>query len=287
MSRIRNHRPSGIASYLKSITAHMNALSVREIDGLIWRLLDELGLPFDSVGTQALSELNDMRGVLLADYSQVPGLPSRKLLRELSHIVDTEIVSRLDWEYWDQPQSFESHINLFGRREIEVHARPYRQGSGLSLRGFFYQTGADDKKKFIIFLNTAHHPGAVAATFGHELGHYIYSHLVGQTQPITASIEGTFADHLNSQQELFADTVVSLSAYSRNLIRQIAGKKDTERSLGDLLFSQIRKAYAVIGTQYDLDLKRSPLAEPWRIRYLTSMIHFFKLRCAVFDRAEV
>jgi hypothetical protein len=43
----------------------------------------------------------------------------------------------------------------------------------------------------------------------------------------------------------------------------------------------------LIGPRLNLDLTKSKLAAAWRVRYLTSMAHFFKLRCAVYESAGV
>src|SRR5439155_3305864 len=102
-----------------------------------------------------------------------------------------------------------------------VRAEPYRKGAGLALRGFFCRADVGDAKKFVIFLNTAHLPAAVAATFGHELGHYLYGSLVGEYQTMSAFIEGTFAKHLTEEHELFADACVAFAAYNKDLIQKI------------------------------------------------------------------
>ena len=43
----------------------------------------------------------------------------------------------------------------------------------------------------------------------------------------------------------------------------------------------------MISTTYDLDLSKGKMAAAWRVRYLTSMVHFFKLRCALYKSAGV
>ena len=53
------------------------------------------------------------------------------------------------------------------------------------------------------------------------------------------------------------------------------------------LFNSIKYAYDLIGPRYDLDLAKGKMAAAWRVRYLTSMAHFFKLRCALYKSAGV
>jgi len=266
-----------------------DALTVREVDALVSRLLDEIKIPFTSVGKRVMGQLTDLKKVLAADYREVPGLPRKPLLRELSKVVETEIKSHRDiWQSsWNNPGCFTDWAREIGTREIEVRAEPYLSGAGLSLRGFFCRTALGDKAKFVIFLNTAHHPGAVAATFGHELGHYIYGALVHETASMTAFMEGAFANHLLAEHELFADSLVALSAYSRDQIKTIGRLDQVEPGKSDTFFKRIQKVNEAIGRGYNLDLARERLTPPWRVCYLTSMIHFFKLRCALMETTDL
>lgn len=265
-----------------------DALTVREVDALISRLLDEIKIPFTSVGKKVLGQLTDLKKVLAADYREVPGLPPKPLLRELAKRVETDIKSHRDiWKSsWDKPAVFTDWAREIGTREIEVRAERYLSGAGLSLRGFFCRTALGDKAKFVIFLNTAHHPGAVAATFGHELGHYIYGSLVGESTPMTAFMEGAFANHLVAEHELFADSLVALAAYSRDQIKTIGRLDQVEPGKSDKFFKRIQKVNEAIGQGYNLHLAQERSA-PWRVCYLTSMIHFFKLRCALNETTDL
>ncbi len=278
----------------------IDALRMREVDGLVSQLLDEIEIPFTSLGKKVMGQLSDMKQVLAADYREVPGLPPTPLVKELARIVDTEIntrpelwppadsAGRVCWQDWKDPDNFASLVKLFGPRAVQVTAEPYRRGAGLALRGFFCRATVGDKPKFVIFLNTAHHPGAVAATFAHELGHYLYGSLVGENTPMTAFMEGTFGTHLNEEHELFADALVALGAYSTDFIRQVTGadKLATGNSQQNIL-KRIHKVYEAIGTRMRLDLKQERISTSWRVSYLTSMIHFFKLRCALLDKAGI
>lgn len=215
-------------------------------------------------------------------------MPSKHLLRELARTLDTEIRSRPQlWQQWDKSECFASLVKLFGPRQIDVRTEPYRRGAGLSLRGFFCRTEVGDKPKFVIFLNTAHHPGAVAATFGHELGHYLYGSMVGETTSMTAFMEGTFSAHLLEEHELFADSLVALGAYTREQIKQIGPVSRMEPGSSDRFFRRIQKARESTATRFKLHLGESKVTAPWRVCYLTSMIHFFKLRCALAETIDI
>lgn len=262
----------------------LDALTAREVDGLVSRLLTELRIPFPSLGKRVLNHLADLKKVLLTDYCQEARLPSRALLKELSHVVESEIKSRRNsplWQQWNSPDLLARLSRILGPREIEVRAESYTEGAGLALRGFFCRASVGEKNKFVIFLNTAHHPGAVVATLGHELGHYIYGSLVGEKAPMAAFLEGIFSKHLVQEDELFADSLVALSAYDKDLIKQIGPLHRVMPGNSEEVFTRIRSAYGMIGSRFNLDLTKPQMGNLWRVRYLTSMTHFFKLRCAL------
>jgi len=141
----------------------------------------------------------------------------------------------------------------------------------------------------VIYLNTAHDPGAVAATIGHELGHYVYNAIGGGTCAEQAAMGNIFAAHLAQEEELFSDAVVALSAYSYPKVKQILGPGSSRRGgPADAGFAdQMRAALSAIDPQYRIDLDSDSLTASWRIRYLTLMIHFFKLRCALADAGGI
>ena len=86
---------------------------------------------------------------------------------------------------------------------------------------------------------------------------------------------------------MFADSLVALSAYSPELIKEIGGITHLRPGSSDDLFNRIKFAYDLIGPRYALDLKKGKMAAAWRVRYLTSMAHFFKLRCALYKSAGI
>ena len=143
------------------------------------------------------------------------------------------------------------HLNkLFGPRELELRAEPYRTGAGLSLRGFYCRADVGEKSKFVIFVNTAHHPGAVGATLGHELGHFIYGSLVGEKRPRTPpSWKVRSRITWSNEDELFADSLVALAAYSPDLIKKIGDVTHLKRGSSDDLFNSIKGAYDMIGSR--------------------------------------
>lgn len=261
------------------------ARDTREVDRLVWRLLDEIKVPFESMSSRLINQAADLKKVLSTDYAEVPALPAKPLLKELARLVENDIISSTDmWRSMlDNGEQLRDHLGrMFGPRELEVRTERYTKGAGLALRGFFCRANLGNSSKFVIFVNTAHHPGAVAATFGHELGHYIYGSLVGEKAPMTAFMEGAFSNHLVEEDELFADSLVALSAYSLDKMKEIGAIASVKSGSSDDLFNRIKKAYdLLIAPNYNLDLTKGKVPAAWRVRYLTSMTHFFKLRCAL------
>ena len=186
-----------------ALSGQPDALTAREVDGLVSKLLTEVKIPFPSLGKRVLGHLADLKKVLSTDYMEHADLPDRNLLKELSRVVESDIKPTMSAWYhsgkkpWEAPELLPSLTKLFGGRELELRAEPYLEGAGLALRGFFCRANVGARSKFVIFLNTAHHPGAVVATFGHEIGHYIYGSLVGERAPMAAFLEGTFSNHLH------------------------------------------------------------------------------------------
>ncbi len=100
-------------------------------------------------------------------------------------------------------------------------------------------------------------------------------------------MEGAFAKHLVEEDELFADSFVALAAYSPDSIKKIGAITHLKPGSTDDIFNGIKFAYDRIGARYDLDLSKGKTPAAWRVRYLTSMAHFFKLRCALYKAAGV
>jgi hypothetical protein len=267
------------------------ALVSREVDLLVSKLLSEIQVPFSSLGTRVLTQLSDLKKILSTDYMEVPALPEKPLLKELAHVVESDIKQHTSTygglADLGSPALMAHLENLFGPRQLELRAEPYRTGAGLSLRGFYCRADVGDKSKFVIFVNTAHHPGAVAATLGHELGHYIYGSIVGEKADHTAFMEGAFANHLNEEDELFADSLVALAAYGTESLDGLESIAHLTPGSSDDLFIRIKSAYKMLGPRFNLDLAKGKLTAAWRVRYLTSMAHFLKLRCALYKSAGI
>jgi hypothetical protein len=263
-------------------------------NSLLRRLLNEAGFGFEALSAPASDALADLRGVLTADYAFATGLPAGGLVRELDEVIKGQAkLHGAIWKQWGDSRNFE-RFNGGRACEIVVRARPYLEGAGLSLWGFSCTLRVGGKIKHVIFLNTAHEPGAIATTIGHEIGHLIYRAMVKQRVGATegsvsdmAAMEPVFSGHLGCVEELFSDSVVALSAYGRRGTKQILRQGAAPaRSIAQAV-QGLQNAFGLIDPRYRIDLTRRGIEPPWRIRYLTAMVHFFKLRCALLEIAGI
>lgn len=264
-----------------------------EVKNLIELLLKEFRIPARSQSQQKSWHLEDLKFVLTTDYREAVGpFLNRKAVRELSKVSNNVI----------RPASLflrnilaaggvvseMLHLDplkaIFRPHELQIRAEPYRTAVGLSLRGFYCRADVGDKRRVIIFLNTAHRPGAVAATFAHELGHHVHG-LLDRGRPI-AAMEGAFHDHLEEPDEVFADTLVSLSMYSRHLIRKI---RLTDRPTVERIdfVRQVRRAYGLMSSSYRVELLDTKLNKFQRLYYLTELVHFLRLRAALYSSFQI
>jgi hypothetical protein len=248
-------------------------------DALAMRLLAEIGIGAKAAGSEIDEALEELGAVLAVDYRELPGLPGAGVARELDRIVKEKIKPCVGSWRAHKHAGFAHLEGFLDQQEIVVHAQPYRRGAGLDLWGFSCDARSRGEGKFVIFLNTAHEPGAVAATMGHELGHYIYNSIgVGEPDE-QAAMASVLSQHLEEEKELFSDSVVALSAYSRN-------QADETRAGGHIV-NRVRTAISQVAPQYWIDLNRTGLLPLWRVRYLTLLVHLFKLRCALAETAGI
>ena len=260
---------------------------------LIELLLKEFSIPAFSQSEQKSRHLEDLKYLLKADYREVVGrFLYRNDLKKLSKISENVIRpaalllrDRLATAgTLSEIGQLDPLKAILGADELEIRAEPYRTGLGLSLRGFYCRAGIGEKRRLLIFLNTAHCPGAVAATFAHELGHHVCG-LLDRGRPIAAS-EGWFHNHLAEPDEVLADTLVSLSTYSRHLIRKIRLTDNPVVESIDFV-RQVRRAYELMPSSYRVDLLDTKLNKFRRLCYLNELVHFLRLRGALYSFFQI
>jgi hypothetical protein len=265
-----------------------------EVGKLIDLLLREFRIPAFSQSLQDSKYLEDLKYLLTTDYREVVRrFLNRDVLRELSKVSEDVIRpaskflrARLrDGGIRSENARLLDPLNaIFRPDDLEIRAEPYRTGAGLSLRGFYCRANISDKSRIVIFLNTAHCPGAVATTFAHELGHHVYERLY-RGSPV-AAWEGAFHSHLEEPDEVFADTLVSLSMYSSRLIRKIRLSQRPPVDRIDFV-RQVKFAYGLMPFPYRVDLLDTKLNKVQRLYYLAELVHFLRLRAAVHSCLQI
>jgi len=247
-------------------------------EGQLSSLLGAFGLNRHLVGSSEMTELSEVVG---ADYREANGLPVPQMARELVDIAKRGIDPRRPaWRKWRTMEDYRVRLRPFGS-DIAVHAEPYRRGAGLLLWGFSCDARIEDRGAFVIFLNTAHQPGAVAATVAHELGHFVYRSIAGEVSDAMAPLEANFASHLKDRAELFADSLAALSAYSIDALQA------AQQTGAGAQLEELPHAVDLIDREYRIDFADRALSPTWRVKYLAAAIHFYKLRKALFETAGI
>jgi hypothetical protein len=252
------------------------------------RLFAATQSPSISLETGLGDPVGELRKIVSSDYRESSGLPSRALARELSTVVETEVKPRSrTWRSLPSSKRFSRALEVLAAKPITVRGAPYLQGAGLGLWGFSFKLGIGKEAKAGIFLNTAHAAGAIATTMAHEIGHLVQGLILKQAQPGVALLDGTFAEHLARKSELFADCLVSLMAYDRSVVRNIGVKYEACLLKPNSVAEAARYGYAEICPEFRIDIFSTRLSAEWRLRYLTSLVHYLKLRCALFHTAGI
>jgi hypothetical protein len=229
--------------------------------------------------------LRDLRRALSADY---PGAVRRMArdgelpLRDLSRRA-RELLPGFN----ESPLHFEEAIARFTDPAAGPRAtvRMSQHGkAGHPLRGFYYRP---EKAPALIWLNLRHVLTAVAASFAHELGHWFWDDLNARisSRPRPFYNAG-YAEHLDDPRELFADCFTTLAAYPHGLARRFFSPHGWPRipAMRRQEKSTVADVYRYLRKEYGADLgEGSGLSAPSRLYYVTSMIHFARLRAAILD----
>lgn len=167
---------------------------------------------------------------------------------------------------------------------VRFQAENFKGAAGRSLRGFYL----DDRsiaKGPLICVNTANHPVAVASAFWHEMGHHLTSRTFDVSHPTELSFSSSFEDHLENPLEIAADMVSVLAAYPKSAARQLFGQfvKTGKTPDIDALVSRARAHLSTVaGYDFQLDV---PVAQ--NLHYLAGMLHFIRLRWALFSEYQI
>lgn len=180
-------------------------------------------------------------------------------------------------------------IERFAQMASEMHfhfkAAPYEGPEGLALRGFYVTRKQGILKRPLIYVNTAHHPLAVSATFCHEVAHHFSSELfeAEADEPVHFFFDADYAAHLNEPGELASDAMVSLAAYPETTARRFFatqwdwGLVARAKNLPEAALNEVQKHLKKI---YGFNLMER-IPPDRRLHYLAGMIHYAKLRWAL------
>jgi len=167
---------------------------------------------------------------------------------------------------------------------VHLQASPYEGPEGLALRGFYIEKRRRVLKRPLIYVNTAHHPGAVSSTFCHELGHHLTSQLFGApSEGVHFFFDSAYAEHLDDPIELAADVLVSLAGYPAPVARSIFARPwnwGLVAKAGRLSEEEFLTVRRHAEGRFDLDFTAN-LPANQRLNYLAGMIHYAKLRWAL------
>jgi hypothetical protein len=157
-----------------------------------------------------------------------------------------------------------------------LKADPFKGSDGTGLRGF-YVNEAEVLKRPLIWVNTATHPTALAASFWHEIGHHLANRMWGiRHHPTTVSLRSNYRDDVADPKEIAADMVRVLAGYPQPTARRLFGGSDMEALLRDtdLLLSKVRPH---VRSVMDLDFQGG-FTPRENLYLLGGIIHVAKLR---------
>jgi hypothetical protein len=171
---------------------------------------------------------------------------------------------------------------------IEFRMAKLRSPRGMALLGFYVGKSPVSKRP-LICVNTAHHRAAMSAAFAHEMGHHLTARMFGFQQdeePHHMGYSG-YGFHLDDPPELAADIFVSLGIFPQSVARQyFHGDRGASYGNGESSPNGIVGAVAYVANKYGFNADPS-LPQENRVRYLAGVLHYAKLRKALFDEFDL
>ena len=206
-----------------------------------------------------------------------------------------ELVSEARRQVW--PHLNEQPLRLGSPREfreawsplgIEFRMAKLRSPRGMALLGFYVGKSPISKRP-LICVNTAHHRAAMSAAFAHEMGHHLTARMFGFQQdedPHHMGYSG-YGFHLDDPPELAADIFVSLGIFPHKVARQCFEKSHgASGGTGEVSPNGIVGAVAYVANKYGFNADPS-LPRENRVQYLAGVVHYAKLRKALFDEFDL
>ncbi len=160
---------------------------------------------------------------------------------------------------------------------------------GVALLGFYVRQMGSSRLP-LICVNTAHHPAAIGAAFSHEMGHHLIGRLFDSRKADVRLLTYTaYEEHLDDQEELAADILVSLGVFPERIGRRIfMNEKDgSAKSAAEELPSSVSAAtLKYFEGRYGLSFDE-PLPSTKKLQYLAAVVHFAKLRQALLTEYDI
>jgi len=185
------------------------------------------------------------------------------------------------------PLEYPSTLALAQDRErglgVAVKLSPFGR-PGHPLRGFYHHV---DDGRPLIWLNCQHTATAVGATLAHELGHYFWEQVADAATGVTSTLHHDgFAAHLSDSRELFADAFAALGGYPLPVARRLFARSawwGPQVEHAAAASATVARVEHHVHRYYPGDLgPQGGLTPRLRLYYLGSLIHFSKLRAAIF-----
>jgi hypothetical protein len=174
---------------------------------------------------------------------------------------------------------------------LNLSIRKCRERDGMALRGFYVRSIEEIAKKArhkggLIYLNTAHHPAAVGATFCHEIGHHLALNVLQQADhgPVHYFFDAAYSSHLDDPVELTADVLVSLAAYPKSAARKMFSSEIA--AIQKVSGPNLVKLLEYLKTGWGIDFE-GPRQPGHHLIYLAGMVHYAKLRRALLTEYRI
>ena len=230
--------------------------------------------------------IRDLEKLLRRDY--------RKALRNNVRRAEVEALIGTAQNFWPHVNRAKAplptkadYLSISRKLALNLSIRECRERDGMALRGFYMRPADDDEapRPGLIYLNTAHHPTAVGATFCHEIGHHLALGILTaqDDREVHYFFDAAYSSHLDDPAELAADILVSLLAYPRPAARRLFNARAAAR---DDFGGNLRPILQYLKSGWDIDLEGSRQPRHHLI-YLVGMVHYAKLRRALLEEYRI
>lgn len=236
--------------------------------------------------THGVAELKrEVTGIIQRDYGQA-------LRQCLSRWEVSEIAGEGKNRVWPglnrqpvtlvSPNEFVRRWSAFG---VDFKFASLPRKEGMSLLGFYVNKIDGIRRRPLIFVNTAHHPGLVGLALDHEMGHHLTSEIFSAGEETHLLSQTGFDEHLAEPPELAADTLVSLAFIPAPIARTLfssskrTASHDRPHELSDSEFAEF---WEYLADRYGSRLDQIRGVNK-RFQALAALIHYAKLRRALLD----